>query len=402
MLHSSRFLRALGGPKVARLPFSSIQQADLAFFTNLLSTSDVLTESDTLQKYNTDWLKTLSGKSSCCLRPRTTAEVSSILQYCSEKHLAVVPQGGNTGLVGGATPVFDEIILSLEKMNKTLSVDAQSGTAVFESGKILEQANAELNEQGLMFPLDLGAKGSCQIGGNIATNAGGLRILRYGNLHGSVLGLEFVKGSGEVVDVLSLNKKDNTGLDLKQLLIGSEGILGVITKASVQCPPLSPAKHVVLLGVPSYQHAVQTFQRARLELGEILSAFEFFDAGSVAGVEQNLNLTIPEFLPGKFGVLVETSGSNAEHDHEKLMEFLANGEDMDGTIANSGTQIDYFWRLREDIPDAMMRDGVLYAYDVTLPDISRLYDIVDKSREFLGKAGLYKEDGSAGRRTENS
>eukprot|EP00392_Amoebophrya_sp_AT5.2_P015060 g15250.t1 len=371
-----------------------------------------------MDRYNVDWLKITKGDSKLALLPKTTEEVSKILAYCNEKKLAVVPQGGNTGLVGGATPVFDEIIISLEKMNKVVSIDERSGIAVFEAGVILEKANELLEEKNLIFPLDLGAKGSCQIGGNIATNAGGLRVLRYGNLHGSVLGLEFVLPSGEVVDVLSKNKKDNTGLDVKQLLIGSEGILGIITKASVNCPPKCHSKQLLLLSVHSYADVVRLFQEARQNLGEILSAYEFWDSACTRGVIDNLpdiGEKMPDFFPeqqeklaggssssaapggsssSSFGVLIETSGSNADHDVQKLYDFVEKFELESGAIAQDMKQYGEFWRFREDIPEAMMKDASrLLAYDVTLPSIENLYELVEKSRKFLAEKGLYSGEG---------
>ncbi|CAD7943759.1 unnamed protein product [Amoebophrya sp. A25] len=391
MWRVSPLRRALGSTaSIKRLEhFAKLEAADVDY---LKGVTNVVTAPDDLERFNTDWLKLTKGRSALAVRPETTAEVSKVLRYCNDRKLAVCPQGGNTGLVGGATPVFDEVILSLERMNKIINIDEKSGVGIFEAGCVLETANAALEDRSLLFPLDLGAKGSCHVGGNIATNAGGLRVLRYGNLHGSVLGLEFVKADGKVVDVLSRNKKDNTGIDLKQLLIGSEGILGVITKAAVQCPPLSRAKHVLLLSVDSYAEVVSLFQNARSELGEILSAYEFWDSEATGCISSSLKLPIPDFMSGhleqgagKFAVLVETSGSNADHDSEKLFTFLESAVSSEnGSIAAGGQQYQDFWRLREDIPEAMIKDATtMYAYDVTLPDITHLYDLVTKSREFF-------------------
>lgn len=297
----SRVLRAKSANLQRANHFAKLQAADVDYFR---SVTGVLTESSdgpsSLDRYNKDWLGVTEGHSTCVLRPQTTEEVSKILRHCNARKLAVVPQGGNTGLVGGSVPVFDEIVLSLEKMNSTINIDEHSGVAVFEAGKVLETANNELAEKKLLFPLDLGSKGSCQLGGNISTNAGGLRLLRYGNLHGNVVGVEFVKADGEVVDVLSKNKKDNTGLDLKQLMIGSEGLLGVVTKVAVNCPPLPVDKNLLLAGVKTYEDCVRVFGAARRDLGEILSAFEFIDPGCVQLGMANLKLTPPEFLSGRF------------------------------------------------------------------------------------------------------
>lgn len=182
------------------------------------------------------------------MKPKTTEEVSKILAYCNENRLAVCPQGGNTSVCGGSVPIFDEIILSTLLMDEIIQFDEISGTLVCQSGCILENLDVFLSGKGLTVPLDLGAKGSCHIGGNLSTNAGGKRLIRYGNLHGSVLGLEAVKANGEIIDCLSTLKKDNTGYHLKHLFIGSEGTLGFITKVALQCPVKPKSINLTLLG----------------------------------------------------------------------------------------------------------------------------------------------------------
>lgn len=182
-----------------------------------------------------------------------------------------MPQGGNTGLVGGSIPVFDEIVVSMANMNQILGFDQVSGIVTCEAGCILENVDKYLAERGCIFPLDLGAKGSCQVGGNVATNAGGLRLLRYGSLHGSVLGLEVVLPDGTVVDFLSSLRKDNTGYDLKQLFIGSEGTLGIVTKMSVLTPRRPVTNNVAILGFTSYESILEAFKKTKTQLGEILS-----------------------------------------------------------------------------------------------------------------------------------
>ncbi|KAG0181435.1 hypothetical protein DFQ29_008303 [Apophysomyces sp. BC1021] len=193
--------------------------------------------------YNVDLFKLYRGASSLCLFPTETEQVSAILKYCNEERLAVVPQGGNTGVSGGCIPVFDEIILNMSKMNKIRSFDEISGVAIVDSGVILETLDGYLESRGYMVPLDLGAKGSCQLGGNVSTNAGGLRLIRYGNMHGNVLGLEVVLPDGTILDNLSTLRKDNTGYDLKQLFIGAEGTLGVITGVSLATPIRPKVSH---------------------------------------------------------------------------------------------------------------------------------------------------------------
>ena len=254
------------------------------------------------------------GHSKLVLRPKSTEEVSKILKYCNDRNLGVVPQGGNSGLVGGSVPVFDEIIVNLARMNKIRSFDEVSGTLVADAGCILEVVDHYLTEKDHVFPLDLGAKGSCQLGGNVATNAGGLRLLRYGSLHGNVLGLEAVLPDGTVLDDLSRLRKNNTGYDIKQLFIGGEGTIGIITGISILCAPRPKAVNVAFLGLESFEKAQRAFREAKKLLSEVLSAFELMDGRSqdlvhtVTGKKRPLGDTYP------FYCLVETSGSNKEHD----------------------------------------------------------------------------------------
>ena len=232
---------------VQRLPFSVVSEDDLAALERIIP-GRVITDPEELEAPNVDWLRTVRGSSKVLLRPRTSQEVAQILRYCHERNLAVNPQGGNTGLVGGSTPVFDEIVLSTALMSQVLSFHDVSGVLVCQAGCVLEELSRYVEERGFVMPLDLGAKGSCHIGGNVATNAGGLRFLRYGSLRGTVLGLEVVLADGTLLNCLTSLRKDNTGYDLKQLFIGSEGTLGVITAVSILCPPKPSAVNVAFLG----------------------------------------------------------------------------------------------------------------------------------------------------------
>ncbi|KAJ2402840.1 D-lactate ferricytochrome c oxidoreductase, partial [Coemansia sp. RSA 2531] len=241
--------------------FKRLTKDDLGFFRTIVPSETILATAQVggtadlieLEGFNADWLNKYQGNSQLVLRPKTTEQVSQILRYCNTHNIAVVPQGGNTGLVGGSVPVHDEIVLSLRNMNKIRSYDELSGILVCDAGCVLEELGNYVGERGHVMPLDLGAKGSCHIGGNVATNAGGIRFLRYGTLHGSVLGLEVVLPDGTILDNLSTLRKDNTGYDLKQMFIGSEGTLGVITGVSVATPQRPSAVNVAVLGVPSYE-----------------------------------------------------------------------------------------------------------------------------------------------------
>jgi FAD/FMN-containing dehydrogenase len=272
---------------------------DLTHFRSILSRPDrsiitVLTDeasqrqlssdsrAEELVRYNQDWTGEYRGSSSLVLRPTNTSEVSSILRYCHENFIGVVPQGGNTGLCGGATPLHDEVIISLEGMNTIYGIDGQSGILTCDAGAILENLHSFANERGYLFPLDIGAKGSCQIGGNVSTNAGGQYFFRFGGLHGTVMGLEVVLPDGRVMHLnmenvddygtiqqskrIASHRKDNTGYDLKHLFIGAEGTIGMITKVSIACPALPTSKNATLLVCDSYCNVLKVLKTAKEEV----------------------------------------------------------------------------------------------------------------------------------------
>lgn len=272
--------------------------------------------SDDLEPFNTDWMRKYRGHTKVVLKPKSTQEVSKILKYCNDQKLAVVPQGGNSGLVGGSVPVFDEIVINLSRMSSIRSFDNVSGTLVVDAGCILEVVDRYLAEREHVFPLDLGAKGSCHIGGNVATNAGGLRLLRYGSLHGNVLGLEAVLPDGTILDDLWRLRKNNTGYDIKHLFIGGEGSIGIITGVSVICPQRPKAVNVAFFGLESFEKVQRAFQEAKGHLSEILSAFELMDGRSQDLVHQVTQKKRPLDGQHPFYCLVETSGSSKEHDDE--------------------------------------------------------------------------------------
>jgi len=379
-------------PDVKRGNYSHIQNEDLEAFSEILDKNRVITEESDLEGYNTDWLQTVRGESKILLKPKSTNEVSDIVSYCYNKNLAICPQGGNTGLVGGSVPVFDEVIVSTQLMNQVEALDENSSVVRIQAGVVLEKLDSYLAEHGLMVPLDLGAKGSCQLGGNVSTNAGGLRLLRYGSLHSTVLGVEVVlpQEGGPIMD-LGYNgglKKDNTGYDLKHLFIGSEGTLGLVTRIALACPPRPNAINVSFLGLESYPKVLETFKAARKNLGEILSSCEFIDAGSLECVTQNLGLQSPLQDRYPFYMLIETSGSNKSHDEEKLSQFLetlmSDGTVLDGTVSESPSrQSSQIWELRERIAEALKKDGYTYKYDISLP-LDTFYDSVTVMQDRLG------------------
>lgn len=370
--------------------FKSILGVETAIIDGV--TKDALSD---LEPFNADWMRKYKGQSKLVIKPSSTKEVSEVLKYCNDNMLAVVPQGGNSGLVGGSVPVFDEVVINMSRMKQIRSFDEISGTLVVDAGCILENVDQFLAEKNYIFPLDLGAKGSCHIGGNVATNAGGLRLLRYGSLHGNVLGMEAVLPDGTIVDDLCTLRKNNTGYDLKQLFIGAEGTIGIITGISIICPQRPKAINVAFFGLESFDKAQQAFRKAKGQLSEILSAFELMDDQSQDMVQAVTSKKKP--LEGRhpFYCLVETSGSNPGHDTEKLEHFVENLMESDivsdGVIAQDQTQIQSLWAWREGIPECLGHWGGVYKYDLSIP-LPQFYSLVEDTRERLTSAGLVGDD----------
>ncbi|ORX91796.1 hypothetical protein K493DRAFT_303790 [Basidiobolus meristosporus CBS 931.73] len=400
-------------PHIKRNPaFKKVTSQDIQYFKSILAPEGVLVNDGVradeydLLSYNQDWFRSFRGKSQVVLKPRTTEQVSKLVSYCNAERLAIVPQGGNTGAVvinspgniGGGVAIFDEIVVSTSNLNQIREFDSVTGVVTCDAGCILENVDNYVAERGYIVPLDLGSKGSCQIGGNVSTNAGGIRLLKYGSLHGSVLGLEVVLPDGRIVDGLSKLRKDNTGYDLKQLFIGSEGTLGIVTGVSLQTPKRPKAMNVAMVGVESYEKVQNAFHRAKEDLSEILSAFEFWDSGSMhygkALGSKNFKAPFEKDYP--FYVLVETSGSNEEHDTEKLGCYLEglfeNGHIEDGVIAQDHTQYTNLWSIRESLGEACGAPVPIYKYDISLP-VPVLYDLVEELRARLVEHGMMGPQG---------
>eukprot|EP00817_Percolomonadidae_sp_ATCC50343_P007261 CAMPEP_0117423632 /NCGR_PEP_ID=MMETSP0758-20121206/4205_1 /TAXON_ID=63605 /ORGANISM="Percolomonas cosmopolitus, Strain AE-1 (ATCC 50343)" /LENGTH=331 /DNA_ID=CAMNT_0005206913 /DNA_START=372 /DNA_END=1364 /DNA_ORIENTATION=- len=327
---------------------------DIQKLKDIVGSSNVLTSSTDTLKYRQDWTSQFkSNFDHCVIKPSSTAEVSAIMEYASKEHIAVVPQGGNTGLVGGGVPFssrfddsfsspFFELILSMERMNRILDFDKVSGSLNVEAGCVLESLSSVCEEHGFMMPLDLGSKGSCQIGGNVATNAGGLRFGRYGSLHSNVLGLTVVLADGRVLSNRIPLRKDNTGYDLNHLFIGSEGTLGIITNVMLSVPPSSRFEYVLLFGLNSFEEVQSLFAATRQhELSMFLSAFEFWDASASSLVSSAFDLSPPFSSP--FFVLLETRGS-MPHDHlfESFMETV-DPFVLNAILASSSSEASHLW-----------------------------------------------------------
>lgn len=303
-----------------------------------------------LEQYNKDWTGHYKGASNIVLRPTCVEEVSSVLAYCNERSIGVVPQGGNTGLVGGSVPVSNEVILSLSSMNNiypSLNDNGDSddsGVLTCDAGCILQSLQDYASERNRLVPIDIGSKGSCMIGGNISTNAGGQYFNRFGSLHANVVGLEVVLADGRVLDLTNRNRKDNTGYHLKHLFIGAEGTLGVVTKVNLYCPMKPSARNVALVACETFQHVIDTLNLAKAQLGEILAAFEFMDQNALDLSESSIPFGKPNDSNNyPFCILIETQGSSMEHDSSKLVNFLEQsieeGIVLDGIFAQNEQQI---------------------------------------------------------------
>jgi len=314
-------------------------------------------------------------------RPGSTQEVSSILRVCCAHRLPVVPQGGLTGLAGGATPTDGCLVLSLERMAGVEEIDAAAATLTAWAGTPLQIVQEAARAAGFFFPLDLGARGSCQIGGNIATNAGGNRVLRFGMMRDLVLGLEVVLADGTVLTSLNKMLKNNTGYDLKHLFIGSEGTLGVVTRAVLRLYPTPASACTALCAVADYEHTVAFLRHAQGGLGGALSSFEMMWPDFYELVTRQVpGLTTP--LPHGHGgyVLVEALGSSPSRDQEQfesmLQGALAGGIIADAVVAQSGAESQELWRIRDASGEMMQRVPFQAKFDVSIPtgDIGRFLD----------------------------
>ncbi|EEY16719.1 D-lactate dehydrogenase [Verticillium alfalfae VaMs.102] len=328
--------------------FGQVTPEHVTFFKDLLGPSGVIDgvtadATEDLQAFNEDWMRKYRGQSKLLLKPASTEESSTTF----------------SGVV------VDACVISRTRQS---------------------------SREGYIFPLDLGAKGSCHIGGNVATNAGGLRLLRYGSLHGNVLGLEAVLPDGTVVEDLCTLRKNNTGYDLKQLFIGGEGTVGIITKVSVICPQRSSAVNVAFFGLESFDKVQQAFKAAKGQLSEILSAFELMDAGSQQLVHQ-VRRDAKRAPRGRAPVLLPRRDERVQrdHDYEKLEKFLedvmSNEVVSDGVLAQDETQAKALWSWREGIPECLGHWGGTYKYDVSIP-IADMYKLVEDTNERMQAAGL--------------
>jgi len=352
----------------------------LATLRSLVGPAHVLTEGD-LTAYERDWRGRLHGKALAVVRPANTDEVAAVVRACAAFGVPMVPQGGNTSLSVGSTPDTSgrEVVLSLTRMNAVRDTDLANLTMTVDAGCVLQNVQAAAEAAGLLFPLSLAAEGSCTIGGNLGTNAGGTQVLRYGNTRELCLGLEVVTPQGEVWNGLKGLRKDNTGYDLRNLMIGSEGTLGVITAATLKLFPRPAARLTAWAAVPSMEQAVALLSLAQRSLGADLTGFEVMGRFALSLVGKHMpQLRVPflEQEATQYGVLLENSDSESEEHARARFEALLEaafeaGFVSDAVVAENIAQAQQLWHIRESIPLAQAQEGLNIKHDISVP-ISRI------------------------------
>jgi FAD/FMN-containing dehydrogenase len=324
--------------------------------------------------YEVDWRRRYHGRALAVARPGSTAEVAAVVRACRAHGASIVPQGGNTGLVGGSVPDASgtQVLLSTARLQRVRSVDRANLTLVAEAGCVLQRVQEAASAHELMFALSLAAEGSCTIGGNLATNAGGTQVLRYGNARELCLGLEAVTADGRVWDGLSGLRKDNTGYDLRDLIVGSEGTLAIITAATLRLHPRPRATMTALATLPSLAAAVERLGRAHERLGPGLTGFEIMNDASLGLVRKHFAQLRHSVPPAPWTALVEHSDSESEEHASAALEGLLvdaveRGLIGDTAIAASLEQANAMWHLRETIPLAQVAEGGNIKHDIALP-----------------------------------
>ncbi len=351
--------------------------------------AQVLTQD--LLAYEQDWRKRYQGRALAVVKPGSTQELAAVVQACAAAGASMVPQGGNTGLVGGGVPddSGEQVVVNLQRMNRVRDIDRANATITVEAGCTLQAVQQAAQDAGWFFPLSLAAEGSCTIGGNLATNAGGTQVLRYGNARDLCLGLEWVTPTGQICAALSGLRKDNTGYDLKQLLIGSEGTLGLITAATLKLFPQPVSQLTAWCVVPDLPTCVQLLQLAKQQCGPGLSGFEVMNTASVALVQQHfahLRLPVPNPLASSWHVLLELSDHHADAQAQATLNALleaalAQTLIADAVIAQSGAQAQAMWHIRETIPLAQAQEGLNIKHDISLPISAIPAFFADNSRD---------------------
>ena len=341
----------------------------------ILSPQYILTKDEDTAPYLTDWRKRYTGKALAVLLPANTSEVAAIVKLCAKTNTAVVPQGGHTGFCGGATPDNSgkQIVLNLKRMNQIRDIDTANQTISLEAGCILQSIQEKAAEQGFLFPLSLGAEGSCMIGGNLATNAGGTNVLRYGNTRDLCLGLEVVTAQGEIWNGMKGLRKDNTGYDLRDLYVGSEGTLGIITAAVMKLYPLPISQWTTLVATQDIASTIALLNLFQQRATSLLTGFEMMTQESLALNEKHFpSMANPLKENPPFTILIELSDHESEEHVKQLLESILEeafeaGLISDAVIASNLSQANSFWHMREHITLAQAQEGANLKHDITIP-----------------------------------
>ncbi|MDH1682791.1 FAD-binding oxidoreductase [Pseudomonas chengduensis] len=353
----------------------------------------LITDAERMQSYLSDWRGAYRGQAAAVLRPASTEEVAAVVRLCAQAGVALVPQGGNTGLCGGSIPDDSgaQVVLSLTRMKRIRAVDVANATITVEAGVILQQLQEAAAEVGRLFPLSLGAEGSCTVGGNLATNAGGTAVLRYGNMRDLALGLEVVLPDGRIWDGLRGLRKDNTGYDLKHLFIGSEGTLGIITAAVLKLFPAVRSLTTAWVALPSPQAAVELIGQMRGLCGDRLTGFELMSRQSVEFVLRHvIGVSDPFADTYSWYVLIELSDTQPNAPLNELLEqglgaAFEQGVALDAVVAASDAQVHALWALREGISEAQNHEGPSLKHDISVP-VSRIPDFIARTDAVLQQA----------------
>lgn len=356
-------------------------------FTGFLGVDGVLSEAVDLRGFVTDWRLRYNGRTDAVLLPRCAADVAKIVRICSENEVAIIPQGGNTGQSGGSVPLADQginVIVNLSRMNRIRAVDRDNNTMTVDAGVLLHTVQATAEEYGRFFPLSLGAEGSCQIGGNLSTNAGGTNVLRYGNARELAIGLEVVLPDGEIWDGLKTLRKDNAGYDLKALFIGAEGTLGIITGAVLKLFARPVERAVAWAALPSLRAAVDTLTAFRDSFESRLSAFEYISRAQLDLVLQHVPGTTDP-LPGAHAgyLLIELTDSIATHSLDGMLQdglaaAMERGLVRNAVVAASQAHAATFWKIRHSVSEANRAHGLSLNHDVAVPT-SLLPEFVERA-----------------------
>jgi len=371
-----------GAPQHHRTADMEIDPSTIARLKSTVGQKGFSEDANVIAPHLVEWRSKYQGHTPLLLQPGTRAEVSSILRICNETLTPIVPQGGNTGLVGGQIPLEGEILLSLERMRAIRKIDAADMSATVEAGVVLSQLQGAAEDAGIYFPLSLASEGSCTIGGNLSTNAGGVNVLRYGSTRSLVLGLEVVLADGRVLDLLRNLHKDNTGYDLKQLFIGAEGTLGVITAATLKLFPKTVIRETVFVAVRNPADAIKLLTRMQEATGGLLSAFELIPRIGLEFVLAHIARTSdPLASPSPWYVLVEAASAapiNLKEPLEAaLAQSIADGLVTDAAVANTEAQRAALWRLRESLSEAQKFEGASIKHDVSVP-IAKIPEFLDR------------------------